>query len=327
MVASLDPGNILELVRMIETQSPQVVAVILTWNDVEMTSRCIESVQANDYPCKQIVVVDNGSSPPACPVLKPRYPTIDTVQLDRNYGFTVGCNRGMERALEKGVDYVFLLNNDTIVGWDTISHLVSAMEECLEVGMGSAVLLYPGNERCVQFLHAAVHRDSAYQWRSVDRALLEGGPGSTVETDFAPACAVLFRAEALRQVGLFDETLFTNWEDYDLCCRFQDAGWKIITVGAAEVVHAHGQTTGRTSPFITYLFTRNRLICLFRYGRLTGILKNAFFIARSFYWQVRGYGLTNWPCHAAFLRGILHFLLGIRGDRGPQNTKDRKKAS
>jgi GT2 family glycosyltransferase len=146
------------------------------------------------------------------------------------------------------------------------------------------------------------------------------------EGDFVPACAVMFRPQALREVGLFDETLFTNWEDYDLCCRLVDRGWRIITVGTAEVVHAHGQTTGRISPFITYLFTRNRLICLFRYGKPTAILWQSPRILRQFLWQVRGYGLTNWPAHRAFVRGVVDFVLGVRGKGHlPADRRDRVK--
>jgi GT2 family glycosyltransferase len=150
---------------------------------------------------------------------------------------------------------------------------------------------------------------------------------ATVETDFAPACAVMFRRKALEQVGLFDEALFTNWEDYDLCCRFQDAGWKLLTVGSAEVIHAHGQTTGRISPFITYFFTRNRLICLFRHGKPLGILRQSPLLARSVYWQMRAYGFDNWPAHKALLKGLTSFVLGVRGEGGaPTDRRDRRKA-
>ena len=105
---------------------PLVVAVVLTWNDVEMTSRCIESVLDSTFPRINIVVVDNGSNPPGCAILKTRFPMIEPIQLSENTGFTGGCNRGIERALELGADYVFLLNNDTIVHERAVEELVDA---------------------------------------------------------------------------------------------------------------------------------------------------------------------------------------------------------
>ena len=306
--------------------TPYVVAVVLTWKDTEMSARCIRSLQANSHPHKDVVLVDNGSTPPACPILKAQFPTLETVQLDTNTGFTGGCNRGIERALDMGADYVFLLNNDTIVHEEAIAKLVEAMEARRDVAMASALLLYPGEEKRIQFHRGVMQRNLARHLHPGEGATVSEAYQDTVETEFAPACAVLFRAEALRKVGLFDERLFTNWEDYDLCCRFQDAGMKLLTVGSAEVIHAHGQTTGRISPFITYFFTRNRLICLFRHGRISGILLHLPMLARTFYWQIRAYGFDNWPAHKAFVRGFAGFILGVRGEGGaPQDRRDRQR--
>lgn len=306
---------------------PHVIAVVLTWNDTDMVKTCIRSVLANSYEPKAVVLVDNGSHPPAWPVIKETFPFVEVVPLPENMGFTGGCNRGIERALDLGADYIFLLNNDTVVHEQAIAHLVRAMEARPDVAMASAVLLFPGEERRVQFYRSRLLRDCARHVRFGEGETLAEKHRGIIETEFAPACAVLFRPEALRQVGLFDERLFTNWEDYDLCCRFLDAGWKLVTVGDAEVVHAHGKTTGRISPFITYFFARNRLVCLFRYGRPWGILRNALPIARTFFHQMRAYGLTNWPAHRAFLCGIADFLLGIRGKgHAPENTRDKGDA-
>ncbi len=303
--------------------APRVVAVVLTWNDTEMSAGCIRSVLEGSCKPETTVLVDNGSLPPAGPVLEGQFPELDVVQLPENRGFTGGCNRGIERALELGADYVFLLNNDTIVHPGAVARLVEAMEERADAAFASALLLFPGDDRRVQFYRGFIHRDVARHVHPEDGTPFRDEFRETVETEFAPACAILIRAEAIRRVGLFDERLFTNWEDYDLCLRFADAGWKILTVGAAEVIHAHGQTTGRISPFITYFYTRNRLICLFRHARLPGILRNSLFLLRTFYWQVKHQGWTNWPANLAMLKGFLYFFLGIRGKRGvPASRKD-----
>jgi GT2 family glycosyltransferase len=306
--------------------APKVIAVILTWNDTQMTARCIESVLALDYPNLDIVVVDNGTVPPSCPILKQRYPSIDAVQLGENTGFTGGNNRGISRALELGADYVFLLNNDTIVHPQSARELVRVMQARPEVGQASAMLLDLGEPKRVQYLTCSVNRTLTWQTRGYEGELVSEKHRKVFDVDFAPACAVMLRPQALRQVGLFDESLFTNWEDYDFCCRLIDHGWKLVTVGQAEVVHAAGATTGRISPFITYLFTRNRLICLFRYGNPGAILLRTPRLLRQFYWQIRGYGWGNWPAHRAFARGIIDFLTGVRGKGNlPNERRDRSK--
>lgn len=306
------------------TANPLAIAVVLTWNDTEMTGRCIQSVLDNDYRPLRVIVVDNGSFTPCGEQLKQRFPIIEPVILTKNQGFTGGCNRGLERALEMGGDYIFLLNNDTVVGRTATRQLVEALEQRPDAAAASALILYPGEQRQVQFYTATVMRDCARHCHPEDGEFYAGRSWPTVQTDFAPACAILFRATALREVGLFDESLGTCWEDYDLCMRFGQAKRTIITVGGAEVLHDHGATTGRTSPYITYYLVRNRLICLFRYGRPLKILLSAPYIVRSFWWQVKRYGLANWACHRAFAMAQLHFLLGIRGEgHAPRRRKDR----
>ena len=304
---------------------PLVVVVVLTWNDTSMSTSCIESVFNSHYKNLKIVVVDNGTNPPACPILKERFPEIIPVQLSRNYGFSGGCNRGIKKAMELGAKFVFLLNNDTIVHREAIPNLVECMGNNNKICIASAILLNPGTPKTVQSYQGWIDKDKAIITRPGYDDPFEDKYRKTVTSEFISACAILMRVKTFKDVGLFDESLFTNWEDYDLCIRCTNAGWELAVVGTAEVVHRRHQTTGSSSPFITYFATRNRLICLFRYGSLTQILKNSFFILRSFYWSVKAYGFGNIACHWAFIRAWLHFFLRVRGEgNAPVNRNDEE---
>ena len=306
-------------------KDPLVVAVVLTWNDIKMTSTCIESLLIANYKNLKIVVVDNGTNPQSCPVLKERFPEIIPVQLSKNHGFTGGCNRGIEKGMELGAQYIFLLNNDTIVHQDAISNLVECMESNKKIGLASAILLNPGTPKTVQSYQGWIDKDKAIITRPGYDDPFEGKYKETITSDFVSACAILMRVKTLKGIGLFDESLFTNWEDYDLCIRCTNAGWEIAIVGMAEVIHRRHQTTGSISPFITYYSIRNRLICLFRYGSTPQIAKNSFFILRTFYWKVKAYGFHNIACHWAFLKALFDFILIVRGEgSGPINRDDKK---
>jgi GT2 family glycosyltransferase len=304
---------------------PLVVAVVLTWNDTKMTTTCIESLQNSVYKNMQIVVVDNGSNTPACPILKERFPDIISVQLSRNFGFTGGCNRGLEKAMALGSKYAFLLNNDTIVDRNAIPNLVDHMERNARVGIASAILLNPGTPKTVQSYQGWIDKDKAMINRPGYDDPFDDRYRKSVSSEFISACAIMMRAKTLEEVGLFDESLFTNWEDYDLCIRCADAGWELAVVGTAEVVHRRHQTTGSTSPFITYFATRNRLICLFRHGRMTKILKHSILIMRSFYWKIKAYGFSNTACHRAFVKAWFHFIVGKRGEGNAPSNRDDKE--
>ena len=305
----------------VSDQSPLVYAVILTWNDTEMTRNCIRSLTESTYSNLRILLVDNGSKEPCGETIKAEFPQIELIVLPENKGFTGGANTGLKHALTFEPKYIFFLNNDTIIGNDAVTHLVNANEENPHLGMTSAMLMNP-NEPIVQFYNATVDRNIAIHHHHNRWIHVDSREWPTIESEFVPACAILLRSEALEDVGMFDETFGTNWEDYDLCMRFQDKDWKIATVGDARVEHMVHQTTGAKSPYITYYFTRNRLICIKRYGTIGGVLRNSITIAKLFYGQVRDYGFNNWECHKSFVRAFWDFLIGKRGeDRKSRSTK------
>lgn len=300
---------------MDEQSQPLVVAVVLTWNDTELTTKCLQSVFDSDYRNLKVVLVDNGSVPPRGPELEELFPHVTLIQLEHNQGFSGGANRGMEAALAMNPDYVHLIGNDSTMGAQTIGRLVAECEQRPDVGAASPILLDPGLPEIVQFYTATLDRDCARHEHHCVGQRYERGKWPVTESEFIPCVALFFRAEALCKVGLLDESFGTCWEDFDLCLRFHDAGWKYITVGDAPATHIGSYTTGRQSPYIVYYTTRNRLVCLQRYASPGVWRRRGVDLLRSFWFQIRSYGLTNLACHWAFLRGIKDYFFKVRGEQ------------
>ncbi len=297
------------------SESPYVIAVVLTWNDTELTTNCLRSLVSQDYENLDLVLVDNGSTPPVGPELAAAFDGVELVQLEENRGFSGGANEGMQRALERGADYVHVIGNDSVLDESTISRLVAACESHPDAGAVSPLHLDPGEPQVVQFYTATLDRDTARHFHHQVGEIYDPRKYPTVESDFIPMVALMFRASALREVGLLDERFGTCWEDFDLCLRFRDQGWRYLTVGGATAVHIGSHTTGITSPYITYYTVRNRLICLNRYASSGYWWRNAGTLLRSFWFQIRGYGLTNWVCHRAFLHGCFDYFFRVRGEQ------------
>lgn len=298
----------------LSNSEPLVVAVVLTWNDVELTTKCLASVFASSYTNLKVLLVDNGSTPQRGPELKDLFPEIELLQLEVNQGFSGGANRGMERALELGADYVHLIGNDATLASDVIPLLVAHFDANPAVGAASPLFLDPGEPQIVQFYNATIDRDIAkhYHHRVGEMYVQEKFP--TTESEFIPMVALMFRAKALKGVGLLDEDFGTCWEDYDLCLRLRDNGWKYSTVGSALAVHLGSHTTGKQSPYIVYYTTRNRLICLQRYAS-PGYLRRRFWhIARSFWVQFKRNGLANFAANRAMLQGFYDYVFKVRGE-------------
>lgn len=301
--------------------APLVVAAVLTWNDTEMTAHCLRSVCGSDYPNLRVVLVDNGSEEPCGRVLKQLFPQIDLVELPRNVGFTGGGNACLKRGLELGADFVQLIGNDVVLATDAITQLVRGFEGQPGVAGVSPLLLDPGGDT-VQFYWGTFDRNKCMHFHHERGARADSRSWPNRESEFIPFVCMMWRADILRKVGLLDESLSTCWEDYDYCVRVADAGYRLLMVTEARAEHRGGATTGRSSPYVTYYLVRNRLICLFRYGRLFGMVRAMPWVVRNFIHMIRINGL-DWDRQRALLLGGIDFLLGIRGrGRPPVNRRD-----
>ena len=95
----------------------KLAIILVNYNGKQYNEACIESVLASPSVCdKKIIVVDNASMDDSMELLRKRYNNdarIELIALEDNYGFSYANNVGIRRAMEKGSDYVLLLNNDT----------------------------------------------------------------------------------------------------------------------------------------------------------------------------------------------------------------------
>src|SRR5258708_2922276 len=105
----------------------KVFIVILNWNQAKLTLECIESVlklKREKNQQVEIVIVDNGSDE-----LIQRYKDVTILRTGSNLGFAGGNNFGIKYALDHLADYVMILNNDTLVDSQMLTHLLKTIEQ------------------------------------------------------------------------------------------------------------------------------------------------------------------------------------------------------
>jgi GT2 family glycosyltransferase len=124
--------------------TPTVGIAIVNRDGRDLLLRCLDSLAGIDWPknALEIVVVDNASSDGSMEAVRERHPEVRVVEEERNLGFAGGANRAIG---ELGhVDYVALLNNDTVVAADWLRHLVDALEADSPVGAANSKALFDG---------------------------------------------------------------------------------------------------------------------------------------------------------------------------------------
>ncbi len=212
--------------------SGKVSIVILNWNQWDVTVRCLDSLRLLDYHNFDVIVVDNASDtqPPA--EIPSILPGIILIRNDANYGFGKGNNPGITRAIENGAEFIWLLNNDTVVMPDTLTLLVKKMQESDQTGAVGTEIWDFDNKKIMVWGGGKVNMRRFYtiHLKSADAA----------PPDYLTAASILLRAAALKQTGLFDEKFFMYWEDVDLCLRLKKCGWTLAVADGAKVLHMEG---------------------------------------------------------------------------------------
>lgn len=217
---------------------PAVTVIIINYNQTDLTAACLHSLTSLTYPNLRVVVVDNGSSPGAVTALRAHVPPRDLVALPRNVGFTAANNAGSAVALQSGQpDFLWFLNNDTLVDPDALSALVRAARQRPSVGAVASVLYDMGTDTVQAYGGGRVSL-----WNG--RAQLVQAAVPDEQLDFLAGTSLLVRVLAVRQVGLLDEQFFMYWEDTDYSFRLRAAGWALTVAPDSRVWHLGAVSTG-----------------------------------------------------------------------------------
>jgi GT2 family glycosyltransferase len=235
---------------------PKVFIVILNWNGLADTLECMASVAALSYPRWQAVVVDNGSNAGQADAIQSACPRIRLIRNPKNLGYTGGNNVGIEYAMAQGADYIWLLNNDTVVTPGSLSALVAVGEKDPRVGLLSPILRDYRAPHETQFsgtvLDATRGAAVTHKWLEEPSTWRPGRSLTLWGT------ALLIRRHVVTSVGYLNERYFAYHEDAEYCLRTLAAGFGTWVEPGAVVLHKSARSLGSDdSPVKEYLLVRN----------------------------------------------------------------------
>jgi len=301
--------------------APNVAIVILNWNDGAATIACLEALRATGYQNRTIIVIDNGSTDGSAQRIRTSGP-VEIVTNPTNLGYTGGVNVGIGRALASGADYVWLLNSDATTRPDVLSRLVAAAEADERIGLVSPVFHDPGQPEVAEFCLGRFDPASRYASQTDDpataRAWQENHPGEVV----VPGTALLIRRRLIETIGVLDPAFFAYVEDVDYCLRALNAGFRVVGVPDAVVLHKFKQPVtdpGGVPAYLHYFMTRNYLLLWRKLPRPLLMRKAALWFLHQRLSQIERMRDIP-PAVDAVLSGLWD---GIRGVGGPYQPEHR----
>ncbi len=221
----------------------QASIIIPTYNNLELTQNCLESIWEHTPPgLYELIVVDNGSEDGTGEFLEDLTAAgrVRLIANPTNLGYARACNQGARAA--RG-EYLVMLNNDTLAtpGW--LEALLEGLGGDDRVAAVGAKLLYPDDS--VQ--HAGVAINQAGKVYHLYRHFHRDHPAVNKRREFqvVTGACLLIRRSIFFQVGLFDENFLNGFEDVDLCFRLKQSGYRIVYNPASVVYHLESMTPGR----------------------------------------------------------------------------------
>ncbi len=216
----------------------RTACVLLNYRNPEEILPLIDSVRRCEWPDKDIYACDNGTNPEAVAFLENLLGKDNVVSNPVNLGFAGGMNRGLQFALDKGAEFVWILSKDMTVESNCLRELHSLWPKLESPGLLGSLTDLNGTEK-VYFFRGLIdssghtrHGNKGRTIAEIPELRAEWGP-----TDFVNGSCIFTHRSVIEKIGLIPEDYFLYYEDCEWGERARRAGFKNYVSYRSRVHH------------------------------------------------------------------------------------------
>ncbi|MFW5851748.1 MAG: glycosyltransferase family 2 protein [Bacteroidota bacterium] len=248
---------------MIET-----AVVILNWNGLSFLQKFLKNIiEKTEDKNTAVYIIDNASTDTSISYITETYPHIPIIQLDKNYGFAGGYNKGLENI---EAEFYILLNSDIEVTENWTKPLIKALKNDLKIAACMPKIKSYFEKEYFEYAGAAGGFIDKFGYPYCNGRLFNhrekdiGQYESQSNIFWASGAAMCIRSSTFKEIQGFDEDFFAHMEEIDVCWRLKNRGYTIQYVPSSTIYHIGGGTLPKENPFKTYLNFRNNLFLLYK---------------------------------------------------------------
>ena len=225
-----------------------VCVVIVTCNHVVCAGQCVESVLSSRHTCSvEVVVVDDGSVDGTREMLETFGSLLRLIERNGGHSYSNNINTALQMSDAR---HFLVMNPDTVLPPNGITKLYDFVEAHPDAGACGPKLVYPGGSlqlSCRRFPNpwTVLVRRTPVRWflstesRGTRHLMAQWAHDELQQVDWLLGACIMFRAEALKGVGYFDEQFRLYCEDIDVCHSLWEQGWSVYYNPDIVVVHDH----------------------------------------------------------------------------------------
>lgn len=257
-----------------------VGVVILNWNGYRDTIACIHSLLQSTYKEFKIYLLDNRSTNESVAKIIAYMDGLDTssricfMPQKVNWGFAKGSNIGIRKALEDKCDYIWLLNNDTIVESDTLEKLINALQSEDNLFVVTPLIACYDNKNiiwnCGGIIFSLGFRMYYFAGKHISLCKKDN-----FRITFVTNCASLFKSEYFQKYGLLSERFFFGEEDFEMCLRNKKNNIKMKCIPSARIYHKVNSSIGKEVEYSEKMQRKDFLYYLNRFVNMRLYFNNS----------------------------------------------------
>lgn len=262
----------------------KIFIVILHFGNIAVTQKCIDSLSQHDADYEKIVLINNdGAIMLSADQFNLPNRKLHIINNKKNVGFAAGVNIGIKYALGQKAEYIFLLNNDTIIAKDFLKKLVGVFQKEKHIGIIGPSITFQKAGKTVYDLGGSVN---LLIGRTHHEEVEEITDKRLHIVTYISGCCMLIRKEVFEKSGFLDERFFLYYEDVDFCLRAQKHGFLSAVLPEVTIYHELSKAAGKISAFSVYHQTKSGVLFGKKYCKFF-ILNIVFLFAQSCLFMIK----------------------------------------
>ncbi|OGQ99853.1 MAG: hypothetical protein A2284_16700 [Deltaproteobacteria bacterium RIFOXYA12_FULL_61_11] len=279
--------------------------IVVNHNGAEVLPRCLGSLVEQTHPCREILLIDNGSTDGSAEAAAAQFPEVKVLRFPSNRGYSRAVNIGIRCAKGK---YLGLINNDASLEPHWLEVILGRFSREPETGLIASRILYATRPELINSAGDGVLA-SGYVYQRGNHCRDDEDYDQAREVLGACGAALAVRAHLFNDIGTFDETFGMYLDDIDFSLRARLWGYRCIYEPRALVYHVGSHTTGSfyNNTNVFYIAKNNVNLIIKNFPR--ELLRRRWPSILLHFFRQQGYHTLRSGHGLAYSKGLLRGLL------------------